>query len=254
MGQMHNLKVGCGDATTIYNGETVLVDCEGIDQYPHLLPRSKTIHAIFVTHQHRDHYSGLKYLKENGYSIRYFIYSPYDRRYDDSSVTVEEWDEFESYRRHFQGLGAKMYKPYRQTSWQRPWWSTSGLRIWMLGPERTLATRETRELHDACLVFKVHMGNRSCLFTGDASDTNLQRIAATTNNFGGDILHASHHGSINGADEAFVKKSKPRYTVISTSPGRYDNVPHAEALKIYETYTSNRVYRTDVDGSLQWTF
>ena len=38
----------------------------------------------------------LKYLKEHGYTVDYLIYSPYDRRYGDTSVTLDEWNEFNS--------------------------------------------------------------------------------------------------------------------------------------------------------------
>ena len=208
---------------------------------------------MIITHQHSDHYSGLTFLRDNGYRIEHLAYSPYQRRLGDNSVTVEEWTEFDSLRKHFVGLGTKCYAPYQQESWTQPWWSTDGIRFWILGPRRTTATSDTRELHDACLVVKAMMGTRSCLFTGDASDTNLQDVSRL-NHICGDILHASHHGSINGADLDFIKKCKARYTVISTAPGVHDNVPHPTALRRYSENTTEKVYRTDVDGSLAWTF
>lgn len=250
--RIYHLSVGCADASVIKsNSATFLVDCHGIENYVYLLPVDKVLHGVFITHQNHDHHSGLEYLRKNGYSIRYLIYSPYRRRPNDSSVTAEEWDEFNSHRDYFERSGTKLYKPYRQKDFDKPWWDTAGIKIWMLGPISNIADSETREIHDACLIFKVN-NNRKCLFTGDASDKSLQFIADNTNHICDDILHASHHGSIEGANLDFIKACDPFFTVISTESGVYENVPHPTALQRYREYTKKKVYRTDVDGTITW--
>lgn len=218
------------------------------------MPSSRHLRGVFITHQHRDHFDGLRYLMDNGYTIDFLVYSPYKRRHGDSSVELEEWNEFEDLRKHFEDKGTGMRTPFRQPEWNAPWWGADEAQFWVLGPFRAIATSETRELHDGCLVVKVHLGKRQCLFTGDASDTLLSKIATETKHICGDILHASHHGSINGADLEFVKKCAAKYTVISTASGVHDNIPHPTALARYKSHTANVVYRTDVDGSLKWTF
>ena len=151
-------------------------------------------------------------------------------------------------------LGSKVYKPYRQTDFSKPWWEVDGLEFRMLGPASRIADADTRELHDACLVVHLRAGKRVCLFTGDASDTNLANVAATTTRICDDILHASHHGSLNGADLTFIKVCNATYTVVSTASGVHESVPHPTALKRYRDNTSGRVYRTDTDGSVMWAF
>lgn len=255
MGSFHNLNVGCANACVIQAPScTFLVDCAGIDRHVHLLPASKVLKGVFVTHPHRDHYSGLEYLRKNGYAIECLIFSPYDRRRDDNSLSFEEWNEFNDHKSYFSGRGTKLFPAYRQEKFEESYWNIDGVRFWMLGPYKDLATSTTREVHDACLVFKAMMGNRSCLFTGDASDSSLAAIAANTTNMCGDILHASHHGSINGAEESFVKKCAAQYTVISTAPGVYDDVPHPDAIRLYNSHTSGEVYRTDIHGTISWTY
>jgi len=245
--------VGCADASIIITDTaTFLVDCQDIASYRQLLPASKTIKGLFLTHQHEDHYSGLEYLRDNGYKIEYMIYSPYERRRGDNSITLDEWNEFNDHRGYFESKGTKTYKPYKQESFEKPWWQVAGLKFWMLGPKVSTATSETRELHDACLVFRVDMGTRTCLFTGDASDANLEGVAEI-DHICDDILHASHHGSLNGAHLGFIKKCSTKYTVISTAAGAYENVPHPTALQRYKSNTANVVYRTD-DGSVKFTF
>jgi beta-lactamase superfamily II metal-dependent hydrolase len=254
MGTLHCLNVGCADASVIVTDTgTFLVDCHNIGDFADLLPRNKTLRGVFITHQHFDHYSGLEFLRDNEYAIEYLIYSPYERRYADQSVTIEEWQEFTAHRDYFEKNGTRLYAPCRQKDWAAPYWEVDGLKFWMLGPDSVTATRDTREQHDACLVFRADLGSRRCTFTGDASDLNLADVAAI-DHICDDILHASHHGSLEGANLEFIKKCSPKYTLISTAKGKYENVPHPTALKRYTDNTSGDVRRTDVDGSWLWTF
>jgi len=255
MSKLICLNVGCADTSIIQVGsEIIMVDCyDGLTFQPYL-PTNKNIKALFVTHQHYDHFQGMKYLIDGDYTIEYLIYSPYERRRDDNSVEYDEWQEFSGYADYFKKQGAKIYKPYRPNSLDKAWWNPPGLNIWIFGPHKDIATSSIRELHDASLVITIETINRSCAFTGDASDTSLNRISKTTKNYCNDILHASHHGSINGADLDFIKKANAQYTVISTQTGVHDSVPHPVALKRYENNTSGEVYRTDKDGTLKFDF
>ena len=255
MGKVHFLNVGCADASIIETSSaTFLVDCHNIGDYSHMLPKNKNLLGVFITHQHEDHYSGLAYLKDNGYTIQHLIYSPYQRRYKDQSVTIDEWNEFSRYLNYFEKKGSKLHAPYRQSSFDKPWWGTDGMSFEIIGPAESIATSDTRELHDACLVIKALMGNKKCLFTGDASDANLKWIADNTENYCDDILHASHHGSINGANIDFIKKCNASYTVISTKSGVHENIPHPTAMQRYRNYTKRAVRRTDIDGTLECGF
>jgi len=255
MGEMHHLDVGCADASVILSdGACFLIDCHGIEQYAGLLPSSRNLRGVFITHQHYDHFDGLRYLRDQRFTIEHLIYSPYDRRHDDGSVDYEEWREFESLRDHFAGKGTKLHSPYRQGAFKEPFWKTNGVEFWIIGPDRTIASRETRELHDACLVIHVKAGgsSRRCLYTGDASDSELEFVANNTNNYCNDILRGSHHGSLNGAHLDFIKKANAQYSVISTASGVHENVPHPTALQRYRDNTKKKVYRTDQDGSIKW--
>lgn len=255
MGTLHHLQVGCADCSVIKSAShTFLVDCCGIGDHTHLLPGDKKLRAVFITHQHYDHFDGLAYLKDNGYSIGCLIYSPYERRYKDSSVQYEEWQDYNKYRDHFEKKGTKLYTPYRQKEFNNPWWEIDGLKFFILGPAPYIAKSDTRELHEASLVIHAVLGKRVCLFTGDASDTSLNYIADNTTDICNDILHASHHGSINGADLDFVKACNASYTVVSTKSGVHDNVPSSTAMQRYRNHTSKTVYRTDTDDSLKWTY
>lgn len=255
MGELNHLKVGCADCSVITTkAHTFLVDTRNIGDWAHLLPANKCLRGVFVTHQHYDHFDGLRFLKDGGYRIEFLIYSPYERRHGDASVQYDEWQEFNTLRDHFVQNGAQGRTPYRQQDISKPWWDTGEVQFWVLGPSAAIAKSETRELHDASLVVHAKLNARHCLFTGDASDTNLEDVASNTTNICNDILHASHHGSLEGASLEFIKACNAKYSVISTESGVHENVPHPTALRRYKENTSKVVYRTDVDGSLKWTF
>lgn len=255
MGELYCLDVGFGDASVILTGtSTVLVDCHNIEAYSDKLPKDGHIQGIFITHQHEDHYSGLRYFRDNGFTIGILIHSPYERRWNDDSVSSDEWNEFNSLKEYFEKRGTKSYAPFRPNDFKEPFWSLNDVRFEIIGPSRYIAQDGTRELHDACLVIAARLGTRTCLFAGDASDKNLKDLAYTTDNFCNDILHASHHGSINGAELSFIKKCNADYTVISTKSGVKQSVPDSTALKRYRDNTKKNVVRTDNDGTQKLTF
>ena len=157
MGSLHCLDVGCAYISIIITdtGDTFFIDCFNIDNYDFFLPQDNKIKAVFITHQHEDHFSGLEYFIKFDYSIEYLIYSPYERRHSDSSVTIEEWDTFNEYKNYFESMGTKCFSPFRQESFDKPWWNTSGIRFEIIGPHKYIATSDKREIHDASLVIKV---------------------------------------------------------------------------------------------------
>lgn len=255
MGELHHLKAGCGDCSIIKTtSDTFLVDTRNVEEYTYLLPANRRLRGVFITHQHYDHFDGLRFLKAEGFKIDFLIYSPFERRYGDNSVQYEEWQEFNALRDYFIGVGTEIRTPYRQPDMSKPWWDAGEAQFWLLGPSATVARSDTRQLHDASLVIHAQLNSRRCLFTGDASDANLEDVASHLSNICNDILHASHHGSIEGASLQFIKACNAEYSVISTEAGVHENVPHPTALQRYALNTRTRVYRTDVDGSLKWNY
>lgn len=248
--------VGHGDCTIIGtdSGKRVLIDCYGIEKYASLLPKNKLIEAVFITHPHDDHFGGLSFLRNNKYKIKRLIHSPYVRRHNDASVELPEWNRFRSHAVAYANSGTIIHQPFRQQNVKNVFFKCDGVSYRILGPHEHIANRDKRHVHDACLVVHVSAGTRKFLICGDASDLNLAEVASKTNNLCGDVLRASHHGSLQGADLSFIKKANPKYTLISTKVGTFESVPHPTAMSRYQNNTRVSVFRTDLNGSRKWTF
>lgn len=103
MGILWCVNVGCADSSIIVanNSDCLIIDCYDGLTLQKYLPVNKKIKALFITHQHYDHFKGMDYLITNNYLIEYLIYSPYERRHGDSSVEYDEWNEFNSYASYY---------------------------------------------------------------------------------------------------------------------------------------------------------
>lgn len=247
------LKVGCADCTVMHlSGKVVMVDCRqgntlnGEEDILDYIPKKK-VDVLIITHQHYDHFDGMRALIDNDIEVGEIWESNYSRRYNDQSVEYDEWQSYQNLR---DKLGAKIYHPTRSTD---DYDKIGGASFQILSPKKNINDYDTREIHDASLVFTVRKGSMDIIFAGDASDWALEEV---TNHFdlkSRHILHASHHGSINGAYLGFIKKISPNYTIVSTKSGVHDNVPHATALQRYRNHTKKAVRRTDVDGTRVFT-
>jgi len=247
------LKVGCADCTVMHLGsKVVMVDCHqgntsnGEINILNYIPKSK-IDVLIITHQHYDHFDGIQTLIDNDIEVVELWECMYDRRYGDNSVGYDEWQDYLKLRDKF---GAKIYHPSRSTEIYD---TVGGAHFQFLNPKKNINNDSTRELHDASLVFTVRKGTMDLMFAGDASDQALEGICNHFTLNKRHILHASHHGSLNGAYLDFIKKINPNYTIVSTKSGVYTNVPSSTAMQRYRAHTKKAVRRTDIDGTRVFT-
>jgi beta-lactamase superfamily II metal-dependent hydrolase len=224
------LNVGCADTTVLHLGDkVVMVDCHQGDVYDgeedilDYVPKGH-IDVLILTHAHYDHFDGIRTLLEDGISVGEVWESNYERRRGDPYV---EYDEWQGYQKLLQYLGAKRYNPTRSTE---AFDVVGGARFQFYNPREDINDDPTRHIHDASLVFTVRKSNDSITFAGDASDAALKDLTDYFDLKRKHILHASHHGSIEGAHLEFIKKMNPNYTIISTKAGVHSNVPHPTAL------------------------
>lgn len=200
------------------------------------------IDLLIISHPHHDHYLGMEELIGK-VTVAEFWGSPYERRYDDNSLSYEEWKEYCNLKEKLVPDSNRRFtctKNIRKTF--------SDYEFVVLGPRKNVNSDETRECHDACLVIWIHSPANNFIICGDASDSQLDQIRSDWKLSDCTILRSSHHGSINGANLEFIKVISPRDTIISTQSGIFENVPSNTALQRYKSYSKN-VFRTDIDGT-----
>jgi len=249
----HFLKVGCADCTIMHLGsKIVMVDCHQGDagrseaSILDYIPNAK-IDLLIITHQHYDHFDGIQTLIDNDIEVVELWESNYDRRYNDNSVDYAEWQYYQKLRSK---LGAKIYHPTRN---EKNYDTVGGAKFQFYSPKKNINDLDTREIHDASLVFTVRKGTMSVTFAGDASDWALEEVTSHFTLQKKHVLHASHHGSINGACLNFIKAINPNYTIVSTKSGVHGNIPDSTALQRYRNHSRKAVRRTDVDGTRIFT-
>lgn len=104
--------------------------------------------------------------------------------------------------------------------------------------------------NDKSGIIKLVCGNKSFLFTGDAS-TKIEKDY--TKRYGkflnADVLVAGHHGSRSSSSENFIDQVRPSMTVISVGMFNRFNHPHKETLDKYKS-RNIEILRTDYTGAV----
>ena len=117
----------------------------------------------------------------------------------------------------------------------------------VLGPTDIEPSMDT---NDISIVLRMDYGNTSFLFTGDAEQQEQQLLMWNSYDMlNVDCLKASHHGSHNGADYAFIAAVSPKITVISCGKDNRYGHPHEEAMALLKK-SGTDLYRTDMQGDI----
>ena len=250
------LNVGQGDATYIRNGSsTVLID-GGPD--PATLGRyldwlglnNSTIDAVILSHQHLDHYSGLRELFKTSRHIhvRYF----FENKDPSAAVTLAHLRDSILSRMDRDSL------IYRDTddpcSNGRPICTitmSGGAKLHILAPPPNGDKPNNRSA-----VVKL-IGPDSASFTmwlaGDAEHEEIQwfeQVGYTRNpGMGVNVLKADHHGSCNGVTPRYLTLTHPQFVVASLGASNSFGHMHTQAKQIYRN-AGVPWYRTDQNGSI----
>ena len=120
----------------------------------------------------------------------------------------------------------------------------------VLGPTDIEPSMDT---NDISIVLRMDYGSTSFLFTGDAEQEEQQLLMWNCYDMlNVDCLKASHHGSHNGADYAFIAAVSPKVTVISCGKDNRYGHPHEEAMSLLKK-SGTDLYRTDMQGDIYVT-
>ena len=102
--------------------------------------------------------------------------------------------------------------------------------------------------NDNSNIIYIEFNNTKLLFMGDAGVDTENNIVSKYNIKNIDILKVGHHGSNTSTSEKFIDVINPKESIISVGKNNRYHHPKSEVL---ETLESSKVYRTDLDGSIQ---
>jgi len=129
--------------------------------------------------------------------------------------------------------------------------SLDEIRLYVLHPSiEFLQVKSRTTLNNQSLVVKVVFGKTSLLLAGDAEKEAETAIESKYDSFlKSDILKISHHGSITGTSDIFLKSVRPQTAIISVGAKNKFNHPSPVVLqRIMEL--GCKYYRTDELGAI----
>lgn len=236
------IDVGQGDSCLIQGGKkgTVLIDGGDIGSSYTLVSYLKIkniskLNAIFISHFHKDHSSGIKELIEQGFCI--------DKLY----INIEEADS---------DLRLEVLKLASNNNITVNWieknksYNIGKIRYDILAPDKGT---QNMKLNDQSTIMKAVYNDFSVLFTGDA-ETEEQRITASIygDTLKSTILKVPHHGSLSAVCNEFINSVNPEYAVISLGKNNKYDCPSTEMLDIFSK-KGIPIWRTDYDGTIEFT-
>jgi beta-lactamase superfamily II metal-dependent hydrolase len=110
------------------------------------------------------------------------------------------------------------------------------------------------DFNDNSVVLKLAYGEFSALLTGDMEERNEARLVSeNTTRLDADVLKAGHHGSRTSSSLPFLNAVTPEVVIISLGAGNTYGHPHQEALDRISAAGVERLFRTDIDGTITLT-
>ncbi len=108
-------------------------------------------------------------------------------------------------------------------------------------------------MNNGSLVFKLHYGDFTMLFTGDIENPTEAAIAARYGSkLKADVLKVAHHGSRTSSNYRFISQVKPAYALISCGDFAQYHHPNKNVVGALE-HLGAKVYTTNKNGDLTVT-
>ncbi len=110
------------------------------------------------------------------------------------------------------------------------------------------------DFNDNSVVLKLTYGEFSALLTGDMEERNEARLVSeNTTALDADVLKAGHHGSRTSSSLPFLNAVTPEVVIVSLGAANTYGHPHQEALNRISAAGVERLFRTDIDGTIALT-
>jgi competence protein ComEC len=120
--------------------------------------------------------------------------------------------------------------------------------IHILAPDSSFV-KQSHNINNASIVFKLTVGETSLLFTGDIEKEGDERLLNFGEYLKTDVLKVAHHGSITSTSNALLKFISPVIAVVSVGEGNKFSHPSAGVMDRFSSQGIT-IHRTDHKGAL----
>jgi competence protein ComEC len=124
----------------------------------------------------------------------------------------------------------------------------------VLYPFNSISGEKFENINNSSIVIKLNYAANKVLFTGDLEEEFERELVLSGIDLSTNILKAGHHGSRTASSPSFLNASKPEIVVIQVGEGNSYEHPHSETLRNYFRAGIEKVYRTDLDGRVDFYF
>ena len=213
----------------------------------------REIELVILTHPEKDHFGGLIDVFEN-YSVVNFITSGLSSSSKEYQVLKEEVGSSATKVHSVKdGSTIRLGLIGFEIVWpSREFLANNSQKISEIGSDVIGSYTTSRNKNDFSIVSVFSFGNFDALLTGDIEDEASDAVAEKLlqkNIKGIEYIKVSHHGSKNGLSGKLLEVTNPKVAVISVGRNNSYGHPHAEVVKMLESY-GLRVLRTDVMGDV----
>ena len=250
------LDVGQGDATYMRNGSSRVIidggpDPETFGRYLDSLGlNNSTIDVVILTHQHLDHYSGLRELFRTARHIhvRYF----FENKDPAPAVTLTTLrDSVLSRMDHDSLVYRDTDDPCSDGRSVCTITMTGGASLDIMAPFPSGDKANNRST--AVKVIGPDSASFTMWLAGDAEHEEINWFEAVgyglNPGMSVDILKADHHGSCNGVTAHYLELVTPKWVVVSVGTRNGYGHMHRQAKRIYRS-AGAPWYRTDQNGTI----
>jgi len=199
----------------------------------------RTVNTLILSHPNSDHLNGLLYIAEN-FNVGDVWMN------DDAPDTL-------GYKKFLDIIAEKEIRRPRFKDLSRLR-KINGVELKILYPLVDEGGKDRRKKwrnpNNNSLVVRVAFGSKSFLFPGDImSGAERELVSVQGDALKSTVLLAPHHGSITSSTVPFLKKTEPKYTIISSGWNNRFGFPNPAIIKRYKEQGC-RIYRTAADGAI----
>lgn len=175
------------------------------------------INTVIISHHHGDHLGNIKWL-----AGKYKVSNIYDNAMPNPSNAVSQWLNTELRAGHYHN---RVLKAGDKVDLGK------GYYFEVLAPGDFLSKQDKARFNNTSIVMKLHYGQFTMLFTGDAEapveDYLQQKYGSVLK---ADVLKVGHHGSKTSSIYKFVSKVQPQYALISCGNREIYNHPNKNVV------------------------